>query len=294
MSASAPKQARTNLGKRVHIESIDDTKSNSTAIASPSPSASAVSASSTTIELPSAVDSKLSDGALATLLLHHAVSTAPSTSDSKALGSWLSSCPDIAAMKRMMDIAMWKLTKHRCEFCEKMFPRYLLRENRVGPVDDDNLVCKDCWEQESEEYAVDGTVGDPSFRSPPWPDECEPDIVPVPPLPYGRIVDPSGHTVGVVQQYQVPDGHGRGHFGKVTLFGFPKDSEFGSLDSDCSVVELSEKEFRAARSAQCYPLPSTRPPKPAPPPPPSTPIPPPPASIRSLVSFSSLTAAAHF
>lgn len=95
---------------------------------------------------------------------------------------WLGACPEPAALSAAL--ASWRASAKptECASCEDKFPRAELRQDETAPFEQDGvLICRECWEASAAEYephdaeAAGGTVGDPDWRAPPWPEAFEMD-----------------------------------------------------------------------------------------------------------------------
>lgn len=83
--------------------------------------------------------------------------------------TWLSKCPKAEETFQLFDTIFYNLSDFYCGSCDKKVKRKDLRLNECVPWTADSLWCQPCWEKTAKEYAVDGSVGDPDFRSSPWP-----------------------------------------------------------------------------------------------------------------------------
>lgn len=125
--------------------------------------------------------------------------------------------------KNKMD--QWLDKEVECCNCGEEYKRHMLRWDQTSPISmPGNLCCKECWEGYKELMSHDGTVGDPSFRVPEWPEIL--DLRNGPPQRcVSGIIYCNGKRIGRVKNY-LP----KAHYGYVTLDEFPKDAEYGTLE----------------------------------------------------------------
>lgn len=154
------------------------------------------------------------------------------TTISPEMRSWIVSCPDVAKFQAALQEYMFLNKDDECAECGEPYKTKDLRYDVACPCGDpENLICKNCWTMYDE-----GTMGDPSYRPPPWPERLSLTVVPQP-LVNGAIFDKTRRAIiGRVEGYNP-----KGHFAKkVILFGLESSAEAGSLDDDCVVVADDE------------------------------------------------------
>lgn len=159
-----------------------------------------------------------------------------SASGDEALRTWLTQCPNPEAMSLIVEKFMWLSKKVGCGLCGRAYPRKELRydEASTSNCDPTSLICRNCWDSFN-----NGTVGNPSYRPPKWPESPpEPHVSPVPLIPYGVLMPLRGAPIGLVAQYNP-----RRHYGYVTLFRLENYAEYGSLDPSIQVMEISREQF---------------------------------------------------
>lgn len=150
------------------------------------------------------------------------VLSAPGTLTTE-MQNWIATCPDPAGFKRTIEILAGMQQKMPCYQCGEEYRRFDLRfdEATIGG-DNHTLICTHCWHI----YEDRGTLGDPSYRAPPWPKHVqltEPDSN----LSDGLIYDIK--LQGIIGQ--VAGYHARDHTAhRVTLYGNEINAEGGFLD----------------------------------------------------------------
>lgn len=92
-----------------------------------------------------------------------------STSLTPEITSWLKQCPNPEQFMHLIQTHQWLNTKVSCDECGEKRLRKDLRYNEANPCGDlSELICNVCW------YFFDeGTVYDPDYRAPPWPEKLD-------------------------------------------------------------------------------------------------------------------------
>jgi hypothetical protein len=146
---------------------------------------------------------------------------------SKETLEWMRACPNIAEFGALMIQYQWYNAKVYCYECGEKYKRSEMRFDEATPCGNpEALICRNCWD-----FYDQGTVGDPNYRPPKWPEKLDINDIPKP-LIDGHIVDKNGKTIGFCRGYNPKQ-----HFAhKVMLFAYPDDAEAGSLDPECKVI----------------------------------------------------------
>src|SRR5271163_2602051 len=83
-----------------------------------------------------------------------------------SLQGWLQQCPSPETLKALLEEYVWMNTKTKCYECEEKYLRKDLRYDEASPIGDPNtLICQSCWH-----YWDEGSIHDPDYRPPPWPE----------------------------------------------------------------------------------------------------------------------------
>lgn len=149
------------------------------------------------------------------------------------MAEWLKSCPDIEWMKTTLDRLQMLEALATCDSCGETFRRKQLRVDLANPCADPSkdLSCNDCWKM-----FENGTFGNPAYRPVEWPIECDLSLTYA--KQAGVLRDrATGKVVGTVTGYNPI-----GRFGRVTLFGFPSNGEYGTIDEGFD-FELDEHYY---------------------------------------------------
>jgi hypothetical protein len=142
------------------------------------------------------------------------------TTVAPAMRDWALQCPDAGQFAALLAARLVDASKMDCTQCGE--------ESTIGDMRPDEsywcsgeLICRSCWEAYSS-----GSMGNPDFRPPPWPETR--DMTRCRPRLDGLLRDPEGKVVGIVKDYNP-----QRHYGHVERFGYPAyDAEYGSLDPD--------------------------------------------------------------
>lgn len=147
-----------------------------------------------------------------------------------AMRDWVLQCPDVNQFVTALAARMLDAAKMDCTQCGEEYTVGAMRPDESYWCSGE-LICRSCWESYS-----GGSMCDPDFRPPPWPEtrdmsRCRPRLD-------GLLRDPDGTVVGIVKDYNP-----RLHFGHVERFAYPSyDAEYGSLDPDDRVTNLEPRE----------------------------------------------------
>lgn len=162
---------------------------------------------------------------------------------SQEMRAWFAKCPNPGELSKIIADIKWMENKVNCESCGEKKRRKNMRWNRANPaVSDNELICKSCWEGWQEGCKDDGTMGNPTWRVPPWPAQLdryamESDCVESGVLLHSKSDEKSWVRIGQVKEY-CP----RSHIAQlVTLDSQPDNAETGSLDPHDAVYDPTRK-----------------------------------------------------
>ena len=149
---------------------------------------------------------------------------AKATALAPELRDWMSTCPDPSVFAAAVAHQVWLKDTDECTQCGE---KYLNEDMRPDQSywSTGKPICKECWQT----YDAAGSLGNPNFRSPPWP-AVRAEIEEIP-LVDGILRDrATGKGVGVVRGYNP-----KNHFAN-RVDRFWGEAEAGSIDPAVEAV----------------------------------------------------------